>query len=279
MASVWQSSNRYEAKVRALLWSLELTQESWLMSPPALSYADVKSQSIDFAQHKKTKKRDWVSEKADCTALFGNIQTKLKTYKLKPYDPPVGVRLSDLDEKWSMMAEAEANRSRAINARIRDIKESLRMSFAELANKFERSLSRITLSIGELDGKLDYQMNIVKNLQDEMIPLKTLLEGQLFNLENECLEANIEENDYTIFSFDDLQFEFELVEQNLKNKFAFLQNQIVSREASNVTPAKLEEFESTFRYFDRDDSNCLSYGEFGAALASLGITYPVSHIL
>ena len=71
---------------------------------------------------------------------------------------------------------------------------------------------------------------------------------------------------------------------------------IVSREASNVTPDKLEEFgmssadfydhtltqcdaESTFRYFDRDDSNCLSYGEFGAALASLGITYPVCQTL
>lgn len=77
-------------------------------------------------------------------------------------------------------------------------------------------------------------------------------------LEKDCLEANIEENDYTIFSFDDLEFEFELVQLNLKNKFAFLENQvgilktvfaasditpkIVSREASNVTPDKLEEF-------------------------------------
>lgn len=54
-----------------------------------------------------------------------------------------------------MMAEAEANRSRAINARIRDIKELLRRSFAQVANSFERSLSRITVAIGELDGKLE----------------------------------------------------------------------------------------------------------------------------
>ena len=53
------------------------------------------------------------------------------------------------------MADAEAHRSRAINARIRDIKELLRRSFAEVANSFERSLSRITVAIGELDGKLE----------------------------------------------------------------------------------------------------------------------------
>lgn len=53
-----------------------------------------------------------------------------------------------------------------------------------------------------------------------------LLHGELHALENECLDANIEENDYTIFSLDDLEFEFELVQLNLKNKFAFLENQV-----------------------------------------------------
>jgi Ca2+-binding EF-hand superfamily protein len=35
----------------------------------------------------------------------------------------------------------------------------------------------------------------------------------------------------------------------------------------------LEEFESTFRYFDKDASNTLTVPELGAALASLGIVY------
>lgn len=62
-----------------------------------------------------------------------------------------------------MMAEAEANRSRAINARIRDIKEFLRKSFAEVANIFERSLSRLTIAIGELDGRLE--VRIIRKLR------------------------------------------------------------------------------------------------------------------
>lgn len=44
---------------------------------------------------------------------------------------------------------------------------------------------------------------------------------------------------------------------------------------SNLTPAQLEQFESTFRYFDRDGNNTLSVPEMTAALASLGIVYSV----
>lgn len=42
---------------------------------------------------------------------------------------------------------------------------------------------------------------------------------------------------------------------------------------TNLTPAQLEQFESTFRYFDKDQSNTLNEFESAAALASLGIVY------
>lgn len=45
---------------------------------------------------------------------------------------------------------------------------------------------------------------------------------------------------------------------------------------TNLTPAQLEQFESTFRYFDKDETNTLSQTEMTAALASLGIVYSVS---
>ena len=46
---------------------------------------------------------------------------------------------------------------------------------------------------------------------------------------------------------------------------------------TNLTPAQLEQFESTFRYFDKDESNTLNQSEMTAALASLGIVYSVGH--
>jgi Ca2+-binding EF-hand superfamily protein len=42
---------------------------------------------------------------------------------------------------------------------------------------------------------------------------------------------------------------------------------------TNLTPAQLEQFESTFRYFSKDESNTLNLAGMVAALASLGIVY------
>lgn len=53
--------------------------------------------------------------------------------------------------------------------------------------------------------------------------------------------------------------------------------QIVSRNMTNLTPAQLEQFEGTFRYFDRDETNTLELAEMTAALASLGIIHPASY--
>ena len=42
---------------------------------------------------------------------------------------------------------------------------------------------------------------------------------------------------------------------------------------TNLTSVQLEELESTFRHFDKDEMNTLNLSEMIAALASLGIVY------
>ncbi|KAI7185569.1 alpha-actinin-2, partial [Hortaea werneckii] len=93
------------------------------------------------------------------------------------------------------------------------------------------------------------------------------------NLDQQCQEANIEENDYTVYTYDELVYEMSLVKSSVQKKLAFLDNQIVARNMTNLTPIQLEEFESVFRHFDRDLSNSLQELEFSAALASLGLVY------
>jgi hypothetical protein len=44
--------------------------------------------------------------------------------------------------------------------------------------------------------------------------------------EKECTAANVEENDYTVFTCQDLQFELELVVQSIAKKIAFIDNQV-----------------------------------------------------
>jgi hypothetical protein len=101
------------------------------------TYTDVKEHVANFATYKQTTKRTWVTEKQDLATLLSNVQTKLKTYKLRPYVPPPGLALSvsllsvephedklmtqqDIDDAWEVLLVSEAHRSRAINAQIRE---------------------------------------------------------------------------------------------------------------------------------------------------------------
>lgn len=67
--------------------------DSWVNSPPSSEYLAAKQESEDFATYKRTLKRTWVGHKADLAGLLGNISTKLKTYEMKPYEPPHGLSL------------------------------------------------------------------------------------------------------------------------------------------------------------------------------------------
>jgi len=180
--------------------------------------------------------------------------------------------VQDIDEAWKSLLTSEAQRSRSINAQIRQIKETLRKKFADLVNDFEQRLHVISSELAAIEGPLESQQEQVSLIQTRIPKLSDTL-ADVAKAEAECSAANVEENDYTVFTCQDLEFELELVVQSIAKKIAFIDNQIVSRNMTNLTPAQLEQFESTFRYFDKDESNTLNQSEMIAALASLGIAY------
>ncbi|KAG8793175.1 hypothetical protein FRC16_011058 [Serendipita sp. 398] len=152
------------------------------------------------------------------------------------------------------------------------IKDKLQKRFAELADGLELQLRQFSSDLAAIEGPLEEQQSRIKVMAEELRPMEKLLEA-ISTAEQDCLDANVEENDYTIFSRQDLEFELELVQQAVAKRILFIENQIVSRNMTNLTPAQLEQFESTFRYFDKDETNTLSVSELAAALASLGIVY------
>lgn len=108
MQSVWVSRNDYERRVKAVrffsmfspiiiqtfhqvLASLSEMQTHWSQSTFSGTYPDAKAHSASFVQYKQSKKREWVTEKQDLATLFGNVQTKLKTYGLREYVPENGL--------------------------------------------------------------------------------------------------------------------------------------------------------------------------------------------
>ncbi|KAK4692680.1 hypothetical protein P7C70_g9078, partial [Phenoliferia sp. Uapishka_3] len=129
--------------------------EHWSLNPPSPPYSDLKDSQTSFINHKLTKKREWVKERGDVSALLGHIQTKLRTYGMCGYEPEEGLRLVDLEDRWRELLEGEAVRSRAINAMIRKIKEDLRLEFARLANSFQHRLQSVASSLAAVSGALD----------------------------------------------------------------------------------------------------------------------------
>lgn len=154
----------------------------------------------------------------------------------------------------------------------RSIKNALRKSFADKANDFAMALDTMQLAISGLDGDIEDQLHHVKKLSDNLPPLDRYL-STIAEVDAMCEEANIEENDFTTYTYDELAYELTLVRSSVQKKLSFLENQMVARNMTNLTPIQLEEFESVFRHFDRDASNSLQELEFSAALASLGLVF------
>lgn len=134
------------------------------------------------------------------------------------------------------------------------------------------ALNTMQLAISGLEGDVEDQLHHVRKLSDNLPPLDAYL-TTIGAVDEKCQEANIEENDFTTYTYDELCYELGLVKSSVSKKLSFLENQMVARNMTNLTPIQLEEFESVFRHFDREDSNSLGELEFSAALASLGLVF------
>jgi Ca2+-binding EF-hand superfamily protein len=128
------------------------------------------------------------------------------------------------------------------------------------------------MSISGLEGEVEDQLEHTQQIAQHLPSMDQYLEV-IAKLDKQCEQANIEENDYTTYTYEELVYELSLVRSSVQKKLVFLENQMVARNMTNLTPMQLEEFESVFRHFDRDVSNSLQELEFSAALASLGLVY------
>ncbi|ODQ64321.1 hypothetical protein NADFUDRAFT_52649 [Nadsonia fulvescens var. elongata DSM 6958] len=276
-SSAIEMEHSFEKRMKNLLQLIISQQKQWENSVFKGTYSDVKKQSTEFLDYKKVLKREWITEKSELASLLSNVRTKLATYRLQEYTLPEGLTLNDLDSVWQMLVKAEGTRSKEINNEMRNIKEQLRKKFADTANEFSLLISTVSLRISDMDGELDKQLEAITELSKQLKPLGDMLR-ELKLLDEQCIEAKVEENDYTIYSYDELEYELGLAKQSVLKKLAFIENQIVARSMNNLTPVQLEEFESIFRYFDKSQHNSLQENEFSGALASLGLVYSESEM-
>ena len=276
--SAWEMQNDYEKRARQLTNDIKQQMAYWVDQTFDSTYRDARQKRQEFANYKSTTRRTWIAEKQDLYALLSNLQTKLITYNMRPYNPPEGLHPKDLENVlWKELIRNENARKKLIAEKVRAARETLRQEFAESANAFHRSLGQLEQSFSNVGGDLELQLRdietIMKNV-DLLAPRLNILE----EIHSRCEEASIEDNEFTSYTYDDLQYEFRLLQNILLKKRQFIENQIIARKQSNVTPQQLEEFETTFHHFDKDHDNMLGRDEFENCLASLGKAYQDSEM-
>lgn len=124
------------------------------------------------------------------------------------------------------------------------IKETLRKEFADLANDLSQHLHAISVELSNVEGELEVcdplvvlgpcpftscykdQKGYVGAFQTRLPAFEDAL-ARVSRAEADCVAANVEENDYTIFTCQDLEFELELLRQSIAKKISFIDNQVL----------------------------------------------------
>jgi hypothetical protein len=76
-----------------------------------------------------------------------------------------------------------------------------------------------------MSSRQDQKTTLLKLVQ--VIPvLRNLLNSDVATVNLACIEAKVEENDYTVLTVDDLEYELELAEAGIRKKIAFVENQV-----------------------------------------------------
>lgn len=120
MSGAWEMQSAYERRMAALLKQIQGQIEQWQQAKFEGTYVDAKAQAMEFTAYKRGQKREWVGEKSELATLLGNIKTKLGTYRLRPYDPPVELSLDTMEREWANLSKTEMTRAQLINETIRE---------------------------------------------------------------------------------------------------------------------------------------------------------------
>ncbi|GAA5987273.1 hypothetical protein JCM5350_008126 [Sporobolomyces pararoseus] len=292
MSELMLSVHDYERRFTSLMSSISAHLETLLALPPPLQtpYPTLQSLSTKFYSTYLPQTRfGWLKEKQSLIGLLFRIKEKLKTYSLRDYEPTEQFRIETLQDKWNDLEKIDKEWIRGIRKEIerlrREVKEQVWKLVWEIEGELkgvENGFKKVTEYAGT--SSLESQLESCKNLQSIRIPRLYQLLDRLDQAESKCLSLDVsipilppheeegEGEGYESFqSGETLRFEIDSISLQFSNQISFIENQIVARKQTSLTPEQLEEFESAFKAFDKDSTNKLGLDELIGALGSLGV--------
>jgi len=226
---------------------------------------------LEFKEYRRTKRRQIVQEKDDLSTLFTSIQTKLRFQKLPAYQPPQGLFPQDTEKHVTHLGGVETARRRQLNANMTAIKTKLEKDFGDKANHFYNEIQSFKhAALEDFGSDLQSAKNKLDGLLEKVKHHSAGLQ-EVDHAEKKCEEANIESNEHTDHTVDDLSFEIAQVEKLIHKNLAAVEGQIAASGGSSVSAQQLKEYKETFNHFDVDKDNTLNRLEFKSCLSALGL--------
>jgi len=270
MKAVQDMIHDYEERAKALTQWIGESDAKYGQTPQGGDYQGIRALVAEFKEYRRSEKAGKVAEQSDLASLLSSIQMKLKSMNRPAYQPPAGLSTPEIDGSMDQLTSHERAYRSALSAQLRALLDQLRHAFADPANAFYDMLQGYKAFLGEtLEGEFEEQKNAYQAKRDEL----NSHAGELDTIqaaEQACEECNIEENEYSDHTWEDLKTTFDQILKTMDKKIAFLAAQ-ANESAGGISADKMMEFQQSFDAFDEDHNHTLERLEFFACLASLGL--------
>ncbi|GAA5904249.1 hypothetical protein JCM8208_006816 [Rhodotorula glutinis] len=278
MSGLMLSVHDYEQRVTALLSSIHtyLTDLSTSSPNPSTSYLSLVAHLTSLASHRRGPTRLWARDKLATQELLGNIRVKLETYRLRGYDAPEGLRVEDVANSWEELTSAQSERARLVTGLIQRLQEEARARYVAQAEALDEALLSAQGELAAIAlpaNPLSTQLSALDRLAASRLPaLRNSLNGVL-GARDACAACDALDNklEAVASGVDELESAVGEVEEAVKARRSFVENQMVARRATSLSPEQLEDISSAFRTFDKEGKNALDLDELAGALGSLGV--------
>ncbi|KAM0790463.1 hypothetical protein ACM66B_003340 [Microbotryomycetes sp. NB124-2] len=271
MSSLMLALHDYERRVEELLVSIENQVRNWSTPLPVQSYSQLlqlfQTVTITFRQ---STKRSLHQERVDVQDLLLNIRTKLKTYGLRDYVPEERLSLDSVDKACDRLLKQEMRHVNEVQLAMQRLRDQAAKDFAQRANTMYDLVRQVDAELSRLEAPLETQAARVAQIVQKQTLLKQAL-PELRNADEYCQLCLVESNQYTVHDLSELEAHVERLAKRCRERTLFIENQMVARKKTDVSPKDLEEFDSAFRSFDKDGLGSLTVDQLAGALGALGV--------
>jgi len=270
MKAVQDMIHDYEERAKALTEWIQQSDAKYSQTPEGCDYQGIRTLVAEFKEYRRSEKAGKVAEQSDLASLLSSIQMKLRSMNRPAYQPPEGLSTPEIDNAVDQLTAHERAYRSALSAQLRALLDKLRHEFADPANAFYDMLQGYKAFLGEtLEGEFEEQKNIYEAKREELNSHAPELDT-IQAAEQACEACNIEENEYSDHTWEDLKAAFDQILKTMDKKINFLAAQ-ANESAGGVSADKMMEFQQSFDAFDEDHNHTLERLEFFACLASLGL--------